>query len=98
LVQVVAGTQVKNLFQILGLAILLTIACGAIAWVVFWGGSNAATGGIVIILVMAYAVGWIWYSFFRWIYRRLRGIPLQDPEESKVESQVQESSEEKKSE
>ena len=76
----------KNFFQILGLAILLTIACAAIAWVVFWGGSNAATGGIVIILVMAYAVGWIWYSFFRGVYRRLRGIPLQDLAESKLES------------
>ncbi len=86
----------KNFFQILGLAILLTIACAAIAWVVFWGGSNAATGGIVIILVMAYAVGWIWYSFFRGVYRRLRGIPLQDLAESKLESKVQESPEEKK--
>ena len=70
----------KTFFQILGLAILLTIACAAIAWFTFWGGSNAATGGIVTIAVMVYAVGWVWYHFFRWTYRRLRGLPTQFPE------------------
>ena len=59
------------------MALFTTIGCGAIAWLTFWGGSNAATGGIVTIAVMVYTVGCVWYLFFRLVYRRLRGLPIQ---------------------
>ena len=68
--------NVKNFFQAFGMGLLITIVCGTIAWIIFWGSTNAATGGIVIIAVMAYAVGWVWYHFFRWIYCRLCGREL----------------------
>ena len=67
----------KNFFQAFGMVILITIGCGTIAWLTFWGSTNAATGGIVIIAVMAYTVGWLWYHFVRWTYRGLRGLPTQ---------------------
>ena len=66
----------KKFFQLFGMVLLITIGCCAIAWLTFWGGTNAATGGIVTIAVMVYAVGWVWYHFFRWIYCRLRGREL----------------------
>ena len=69
--------NVKNFFQAFGMVLIITIVCCAIAWIIFWGSTNAATGGIVIIAVMAHTVGWFWYHFVRWTYRGLRGLPTQ---------------------